>query len=74
MEATAKVRHLRVTPMKARRVVDLVRGTRATDAVQVLRFSPHTAAVPVRKLVESANQRDLCSVVIPSLYPCGLTF
>ena len=54
MEATAKVRHLRVTPMKARRVVDLVRGKRATDAVQVLRFSPQTAAEPVRKLVESA--------------------
>ena len=54
MEATAKVRHLRVTPMKSRRVVDLVRGKRATEAVQVLRFSPQTAAAPVRKLVESA--------------------
>ncbi|MFC5379166.1 50S ribosomal protein L22 [Aquipuribacter nitratireducens] len=54
MEATAKARHVRVTPMKARRVVDLVRGKRATEAVQVLRFSPQSAAEPVRKLVESA--------------------
>ena len=54
MEATAKARFVRVTPMKARRVVDLVRGTRATEAVQVLRFSPQAAAEPVRKLVESA--------------------
>ncbi|WP_336920719.1 50S ribosomal protein L22 [Aquipuribacter sp. SD81] len=54
MEATAKARFVRVTPMKARRVVDLVRGRRATEAVQVLRFAPQAAAEPVRKLVESA--------------------
>ena len=33
MEAKAIARHLRVTPMKARRVVDLVRGKQATEAL-----------------------------------------
>jgi len=40
MEAKAQTRHLRVTPQKARRVVDLVRGKQATEAVAVLSFAP----------------------------------
>ncbi|NAZ84735.1 50S ribosomal protein L22 [Kineococcus indalonis] len=54
MEAKAQTRYLRVTPQKARRVVDLVRGKQATEAVAVLSFAPQSAAEPVRKLVESA--------------------
>jgi len=54
MEAKAQARYIRVTPMKARRVVNLVRGKRATEAVSVLRFAPQAASVPVRKVVESA--------------------
>ena len=40
--------------MKARRVVDVVRGKNALEAVNVLRFAPQAAAVPVRKVIESA--------------------
>ncbi len=54
MEATAKARFVRVTPLKARRVVDLVRGKKADEAVNVLRFAPQAAAVPVLKTVQSA--------------------
>ena len=54
MEAKAKVRYLRVTPQKARRIVDVVRGRGAEDAVDVLRFAPQAAAEPVRKVLESA--------------------
>ena len=54
MEAMAKARYVRVTPMKARRVVDLVRGRRAADAVTTLKFAPQAASRPVRKVVESA--------------------
>ena len=54
MEAKAQARFVRVTPQKARRVVDVIRGRRALDAVDVLRFAPQGAAEPVRKLVESA--------------------
>ena len=53
-EARAVARHVRVTPQKARRVVDLIRGKNATDAVSVLRFAPQGAAEPVRKVLESA--------------------
>ncbi len=54
MEAKAQARFVRVTPQKARRVVNVIRGRRALDAVDVLRFAPQGAAEPVRKLVESA--------------------
>jgi len=54
MEAMAKARYVRVTPQKARRVVDLVRGRRAGDALAVLAFAPQAASEPVRKVVQSA--------------------
>jgi len=50
----ASARHVRVTPQKARRVVDLIRGKAAADAVAVLRFAPQSASDPVRKVLESA--------------------
>lgn len=52
--AKAEARYVRVTPRKARRVVDLVRGRNATEAVQILRFQPQAVARDVRKLIESA--------------------
>ena len=59
MEAKAQAKYVRCTPMKARRVVNVVRGKRAVEAVGVLRFAPQAAAVPVRKVIESsiANAR-----------------
>ena len=54
MEAKAQARFVRVTPMKARRVVNLIRGKQAQEAVAVLKFAPQAAAEPVRKVVESA--------------------
>ena len=40
MEAKATARYVRVTPMKARRVVDLIRGKSAPEALAVLQFAP----------------------------------
>ena len=54
MEAMARARFLRVTPQKARRVVDMVRGQDTTTALATLRFSPQGASEPVLKIVESA--------------------
>ena len=54
VESIARVRHIRVTPMKARRVVDLVRGKQATEALAILKFAPQAASEPVYKLVASA--------------------
>ncbi len=54
MEAKAIARHVRVTPRKARRMVDLIRGKQATQAITTLKFAPQDAATPVRKVLESA--------------------
>ncbi len=54
MEAIAKVRHIRVTPMKARRVVNLIRGKQASEAMAILKFAPQSASEPVFKLVQAA--------------------
>ncbi|NLA65232.1 MAG: 50S ribosomal protein L22 [Leucobacter sp.] len=54
VESIARVRHIRVTPMKARRVVDLIRGKNAQEALAVLKFAPQAASEPVYKLVASA--------------------
>jgi large subunit ribosomal protein L22 len=54
MEARAVARHVRVTPMKARRVVNLIRGKAAVDAVTALQFAPQAASEPVRKVLQSA--------------------
>lgn len=52
--ARATAKHVRVTPMKARRVVDMVRGRRVEDALNILRFAPQAASEPVAKVVASA--------------------
>ena len=54
MEAIAKLRNIRVTPMKARRVVNLIRGKQATEALGILNFAPQSASEPIYKLVASA--------------------
>ena len=54
MEAKAQARHVRVTPQKARRVVDLIRGQQATEASAVLQFAPQAASDPIRKVLMSA--------------------
>jgi large subunit ribosomal protein L22 len=54
MEAKASARHVRVTPQKARRMVDLIRGKQAAEAIAVLRFAPQSASDPVQKVLESA--------------------
>jgi len=54
VESIARVRHIRVTPQKARRVVDLIRGKQAQEALAILKFAPQGASEPVYKLVASA--------------------
>lgn len=54
VESIARVRHIRVTPQKARRVVNLVRGKNAQEALAILKFAPQAASEPIYKLVASA--------------------
>jgi large subunit ribosomal protein L22 len=52
--AVARARYVRMSPMKVRRVVDLVRGMPVGQAASVLQFAEQAAARPVAKLVASA--------------------
>jgi large subunit ribosomal protein L22 len=52
--ARAQARYVRVTPMKARRIVDLIRGRQADEALAILRFAPQAASEPVYKVLASA--------------------
>jgi large subunit ribosomal protein L22 len=54
VEAKATVKHVRISPPKARRVIDLVRGRQVEEARRILRFSPLGAARTVEKALDSA--------------------
>ncbi|MBV9163374.1 MAG: 50S ribosomal protein L22 [Pseudonocardiales bacterium] len=52
--AVARARYVRVTPRKARRVIELIRGRSAREALAVLEFAPQAASAPVSKVLASA--------------------
>jgi large subunit ribosomal protein L22 len=52
--AFATARFQRITPMKARRVLDLVRGLPVDEALTLLQFAPQAASQTVYKVLESA--------------------
>ena len=52
--AFASARFVRITPMKARRVVDMVRGMGVDEALALLQFAPQAASETVYKVLESA--------------------
>jgi large subunit ribosomal protein L22 len=52
--ALARASNVRVTPMKARRVVALIRDLPAKEALSILKFAPQAASEPVSKVLASA--------------------
>jgi large subunit ribosomal protein L22 len=73
--AVAKARFVRVSPSKARRVIDLVRGKSVADALDILRWAPQAASEPVAKVIASAaanaqnnNGLDPSTLVVASVY------
>ncbi len=54
MEASARARFVRISPTKARMVIDMVRGKNVENALNILALSPKRAARIVTKLVASA--------------------
>jgi len=52
--ALAQARYVRTAPMKCRRVIDLIRGLDAQEALDILRFAPQSASEPVAKVLASA--------------------
>jgi len=53
-QAKAHLSHIRITPRKARLVVDLIRGKKVGDAISILRHTPRAASPIVEKLLNSA--------------------
>jgi large subunit ribosomal protein L22 len=73
--AVAKARFVRVSPRKARRVIDLVRGRSVADALDILRWAPQAASEPVAKVIASAaanaqnnNGLDPSTLVVATVY------
>ncbi|WP_439591807.1 50S ribosomal protein L22 [Microbacterium sp.] len=54
VDSIARVKHIRVTPQKARRVVALIKGKQAQEALAILKFAPQSASEPIYKLVAAA--------------------
>lgn len=55
MESTARVRYARMSPQKARLVVDMVRGKKVNSALNILRFTNKATARIIEKLIKSAK-------------------
>src|SRR6201994_807580 len=73
--AFARATNVRVTPMKARRVIDLSRDMPARQALDVLKFAPQPASEPVAKVLASAianaehnQQLDPESLIVSRAY------
>ncbi|GAS87082.1 50S ribosomal protein L22 [Mycolicibacterium brisbanense] len=73
--ATAKARFVRISPTKARRVIDLVRGKSVEEALDILRWAPQAASEPVAKVIASAAANaqnneglDPATLVVATVY------
>jgi large subunit ribosomal protein L22 len=55
MEVRASAQRVRISPRKARLVVDMVRGMKVADAIEIMKFVPNKAAVDVEKLLRSVS-------------------
>jgi large subunit ribosomal protein L22 len=76
--AVAKARFVRMSPTKARRVIDLVRGKSVADALDILRWAPQEASEPVAKVIASAAANaqnneglDPSTLVVATIYADG---
>jgi large subunit ribosomal protein L22 len=54
MEAKAELKYLKASPQKVRLVVDLVRGKKIEEAIQILHFTNKSCAKDLEKLLRSA--------------------
>jgi len=53
-EARAIAKYIRISPRKARQVIDLIRGKKVGEALAILKFTPRRAATAIEKVVKSA--------------------
>jgi large subunit ribosomal protein L22 len=52
--ATAFLKNYKQSPRKVRLVVDLVRGKKVKDALNILSVTTRRSSLPIKKLIESA--------------------
>ena len=76
--ATAVARFVPISPTKARRVIDLVRGKSVEAALDILRWAPQSASDPVAKVIASAAANaqnneglDPATLVVATVYADG---
>ena len=75
IEVSAILKGVRISPQKARLVVDMIRGKKVDNALNILNFSPTKGAEIVKKVVESAianaehnNGADIDELKIKTIY------
>lgn len=70
MESSAVSRYVRISPQKARLVMDQIRGKRVEDALNMLKFAPQKGAGLLLKLINSAvaNAQQGSDVDVDRLY------
>ena len=70
MEAKAVAKYIRISPRKARQVVDLIRGKSVAEAYAILKFTPNKGAELVEKVLKSAvaNAENNFDLDVEDLY------
>ena len=70
MEVKAAAKYVRISPQKARLIMDQIRGKRVEEAMNALAFSPQKGAFLVRKLIHSAvaNAEGNANIDVDTLY------
>lgn len=70
MGAKAVAKYIRISPRKARQVIDLIRGKDVGEAFAILKFTAHKATGPVSKVLKSAvaNAEHNFSMNVDNLY------
>lgn len=77
-QARASVKYVRMSPRKARLVLDLIRGKHVEEARRILKFTPKTAAREVAKVLDAAianaenvNRTPADSLFVATAYADG---
>lgn len=70
MVTKAVGRYIRVSPRKARLLIDLIRGKKVDEALNILEYSPKAVARTIAKIVRSAvaNAGENSEVDVDALY------
>lgn len=70
MEVKAVARFVRLSPRKARLIMDQIRGKQVEEAINLLSFAPQKSAFVIKKLVNSAvsNAEENTEMDVDKLY------